>query len=239
MQTRSGFRTELATAMLMLATLDAPPLDAQSATSSLLGWSGWAQCDVTVRGPGGYSDQQTHTWVMSGGTPAVQGAFRIYPATWSVVGGGGFSRPQGTQTLDAQWARTVQSMSGPIAVYVRASDGRMLMESRHAQLRAQRAIQGYQQLTVDGKPKPPATIASEAFEWAFPPIQISRTAGPTPATTILTANGSSTGATTGSVGFMQPAGSQGTASCTWQFGQGANAPAPPPAVQARTIPVPP
>ena len=239
MQMRSGFRAVLATSMLTLATRGAPPLVAQGTSSPLLGWSGWAQCDVTVRGPGGYSDQQTHTWIMSGGAPAVQGAFRIYPATWSAAGGGGFSRAQGTQTLDAQWATTVQSMSGPIAVYVRASDGRMLIESRHTQLRAPRAIQGYQQLTVDGKAKPPATIASEAFEWAFPPIQISRTSGPTPGTTILTANGSSTRATTGSVGFMQPAGSQGTAACTWQFGQGANAPAPPPAVAARAVPMPP
>ncbi len=239
MQVRSGFRALLATSMLTLATLGAPLLDAQGTSSPLVGWSGWARCDVTVQGPGGYSDQQTHTWVMSVGTPVVQGAFRIYQATWSVAGGGGFSRTQGTQTLDAQWATAAQSMSGPIAVYVRASDGRMLIESRHAQLRAARAIQGYQQLTVDGKAKPPATIASEAFEWAFPAIQISRTAGTTPGTTILTANGSSTRATTGSVGFMQPAGSQGTASCTWQFGQGTNAPAPPPVVATRAVPVPP
>src|SRR5436190_43008 len=176
MQAHSGFCRLLATATLML-TLGAP-LAAQGTSSSLLGWSGWARCDVTVRGPGGYSDQQTHTWVMPAGTPTVQGAFRVYPATWSVVGGGGFSRTQGAQTLDAQWATTAQTVSGPIAVYVRASDRSMLIESRHRQLRAPRAIQGYQQLTVAGTAQRPATIASEAFEWAFPAIQISSTAGP-------------------------------------------------------------
>ena len=239
MPVRSLFRVSLALLASTLATALASPLAAQATTSPLLGWSGWARCDVTVRGPGGYSDQQTHTWIMSGGAPAVQGAFRIYPATWSAAGGGGFSRTQATQTLDAQWATTVQSMSGPIAVYVRASDGSMLIESRHAQLRAPRAIQGYQQLTIAGKPQRPATIASEAFEWAFPSIQIARVPGPTPGSTILSANGSSSRATTGSVGFMQPAGSQGTAACTWQFAQGAAAPAPPPPVAARAVPVPP
>jgi hypothetical protein len=198
------------------------------AAPSLTGWSGWARCEVSVRGPG-YTDQQTHTWIMSGGAPAVEGAFRVYPATWSVVGGGSLQRSQGAQTLRAQWAANA-SMSGPLALFVRASDGRVFLQSRHAQLRARDAIQGYQQVTFEGKPAAPGKISVEAFEWTFPSIEVPRNSA--------TAAGSITMPVYGSVGVMQPAGSQVTASCTWQFAQGAAAPAPPPAVPARPIPAP-
>ena len=130
-------------------------------------WTGWARCIVSVQGPG-YTDQQTHTWNLTGGTPTIEGAFRIYAGTWSVVGGGSLQRTQGTQTLVARWATNVQGMRSPIAVFVRASDGRMLISARHAQLRASGAISGYQQITIDGKPQTPGQISSEAFEWPFP-----------------------------------------------------------------------
>lgn len=192
-------------------------------------WAGWARCQISVQGPG-YTDQQIHTWILTGGPPTVEGAFRIYPGTWSVAGGGSLQRTQGTQTLMAQWATNVQGMSSPIAVFVRASDGRMLLSARHAQLRAQGAVAGYQQVTIDGNRLMPGAISSEAFEWQFPVAN-----GPSTSTTL---SGSSTPPVTGSVGFMQPAGSRGTASCTWQFGQGAAAPAPPPAVTAQAVPTP-
>ena len=200
---------------------------ATSQATSPLGWSGWARCDVNVQGRG-YTDQQTHTWVMGGGAPTVQGAFYVYPATWSAAGGGGLQRSQGSQSLSAQWATNVTSMSAPIAVFVRASDGRMLIQSRHAQLRGRDAIQGYQQQTIAGKAQRPAAISLEAFEWAFPLITV-----PPKATSV---SSSQSQATNGSVGVMQPAGSQGTASCTWQFGQGSAAPAAPPEVIARAVP---
>jgi hypothetical protein len=183
-------------------------------------WAGWARCQITVQGPG-YTDQQTHTWTISGGAPTAQGAFQIYAATWSVVGRGSLSRTQGTQALKAEWATNAPSTSAPIAVFVRASDHRMFIQSRHAQLRSAAAIQGYQQLTIAGKPQTPAKIAAEAFEWAFPVIAVSAPVAPDKN---ATANGSSTSPTNGSVGPMQPAGSHGTASCTWQFGQGSAAP---------------
>jgi hypothetical protein len=213
----------------MLALPLASPASAQatSQATSPLGWSGWARCEVNVQGRG-YTDQQTHTWVMGAGTPTVQGAFYVYPATWSVAGGGGLQKSQGSQSLAAQWATNVASMSAPIAVFVRASDGRMLIQSRHAQLRGRDAIQGYQQQTIAGKAQRPTAISLEAFDWAFPLITV-----PPRATSV---SSSQSQATTGSVGVMQPAGSQGTASCTWQFGQGSAAPAPPPEVIARAVP---
>ena len=202
---------------------------AQAQQPSSPSWTGWARCQITVQGPG-YTDQQIHTWILTGGTPTVEGAFRIYPGTWSVVGGGSLQKTQGTQTLMAQWATNVQNMSSPIAVFIRASDGRMLLSARHAQLRAQGAIAGYQQVTIGGNRLLPGAISSEAFEWQFPVAN-----GPSTSTTL---SGSSTPPVTGSVGFMQPADSRGTASCTWQFGQGSAAPAPPPAVTAQAVPTP-
>ena len=197
-------------------------------------WSGWARCQISVQGPG-YSDQQTHTWTITGGAPTAQGAFQIYAATWAAVGGGSLTRTQGNQTLTAQWATNAPALSAPIAVFVRASDHHMFIQSRHAQQRSAGAVQGYQQLTISGKPQTPGKVAAEAFEWAFPVIAVSAPVAPD---TNATANGSSTSPTTGSVGPMQPAGSQGTASCTWQFGQGSAAPAPPPTLTAQPIPTP-
>ena len=220
-------RSLLATVAPMVAPMVARPALAQSVQSSPLGWAGWMRCDVNVQGPG-YTDQMTHTWVM-GGAPTVDGAFRVYPGTWSVAGGGGLHRTRGTTSLNAQWAANVQPLSAPFAVYVRASDGKMFIQSRHTQLRARGAIQGYQQQTVAGKTQRPAPISLEAFEWLFPALEV-----PAARTTL---SGSMTLPTTGSVGVMQPAGSQGTSKCSWEFGQGAAAPAPPPAVPARAVPV--
>jgi len=205
---------------------------AQQGTSAA--WAGWARCQINVQGPG-YTDQQTHTWTISGGAPTTQGAFQVYAATWSVVGGGSFSRTQGNQTLTAQWATNAPSISAPLAVFVRASDHRMFIQSRHAQLRSTGAVQGYQQVTIAGKPQTPGKIGAEAFEWGFPVIAVS---APVPPDTHATAVGSNTSSTNGSVGMMQPAGSQGTASCTWQFGQGSAAPAPPPPLTAQAVPTP-
>jgi hypothetical protein len=191
-------------------------------------WAGWARCQIDIQGPG-YTERQTHTWAMSGGGPSLEGAFRIYPATWSVVGAGSLNRTQGNQTLTAQWAINGMSANAPIAVFVRASDGRMFIQTRHAQMRAAGAVAGYQQLTIDGKPQRPAQISSEAFEWSFPVVEVGSAAP--------TANGSSSPAVTGSVGFMQPGGSRATSVCNWQFGQGASAPAPAQTLAAVPVPV--
>jgi hypothetical protein len=234
MRSRWIRRTSMLGLSLPLSLLLSVPALSQSA-ASLGAWAGWARCEVDVTGQG-YTDRQTHLWTMSG-APTVQGAFRIYPGTWSVVGGGSLQRTQGKQTLAAQWATNVPSMSAPLALFVRASDRRMFIQSRHTQLRAKNAIQGFQQQTVDGKAKPAEAIGLEAFEWAFPTIDVTprRTVGSVvqPAS----ANGSATQPARGSVGPMQPAGAQTTAACTWQFGEDAAAPEPSPPLTARAVPV--
>jgi len=188
-------------------------------TAPIQPWSGSARCEIAVQGPG-YSEQQTHTWTLLGGAPTRQGAMQIQAATWSVTGKGSLEKTEGQQSLKAQWTTNVQGMSAPIAVLIRASDGKRLIRSWHAQLRGGGAVSGSQQLTIDGKPQTPATISLEAFEWAFPVIQM-------PATQ-TTNSGSNSSKVTGRVGPMQPAGSQATASCAWSFGKSSPPPLPPP-----------
>jgi len=221
--------------ILVLAALFAlASLAAAQQTAAPAPWGGWARCEINVSGQG-YSDHQTHTWSIRSSTSTVSGAFRVYPATWSVAGGGSVQRTQGSQSSIVQWATSAQNLSAPLAVFVRASDGRMFIQARHTQTRAPGAVSGYQQVTIDGKPQKPGPISAEAFEWAFPVVEVSR---PKPGDPAI-ANGSSTPLVNGKVGYMQPAGTQATASCTWQFGQGSAAPAPPPAVATQPTPTPP
>ena len=168
--------------LIALASLAAAQQSAPQAP-----WGGWARCEINVSGQG-YSDRQTHTWTISSSTSTVSGAFRVYPATWSVAGSGSVQRSQGNQSSMAQWATSAQNLSAPLAVFVRASDGRMFIQARHTQGRAARSVNGYQQVTIDGIAQKPATISAEAFEWAFPVVEVSRPKPGDPAT----ANGSST-----------------------------------------------
>lgn len=227
MHTRNLPCGRLAAAVVVLSGLLGSPF-AVAQTMASPPWAGWARCQIDVQGPS-YNEQAIHTWTITGTTPTIEGAFRVYPGTWSVVGRGGLQRTQGIQTLVGQWAINGQAANAPIAVFVRASDGRMFIQARHAQLRAQGAIAGYQQQTIDGKQQTPGQISAEAFEWTFPTIDA--------APNNTTISGSSTPGVNGSVGFMQPAGSRGTASCTWQFAQG-TAPASPPVVTAQAVPTP-
>jgi hypothetical protein len=38
-------------------------------------WSGSANCQITVHGPG-YSHRETHTWILAGGSPTIRGVWR-------------------------------------------------------------------------------------------------------------------------------------------------------------------
>jgi hypothetical protein len=170
-------------------------------------WSGQAQCQITVQGPG-YAHQETHSWTMNGGTPTTQGGMRIFAGTWSVSGQGSLTRTQGTQTLNAQWT-TKGSASAPVAVFVRASDGRLILKSWHAQLRQAGGVSGTQQVTINGVAQRQVPMSLEAFEWSFPAVD--------GVSSSRALSGSKSSPTTGSVGPMQPGGSKGTAVCTWNF----------------------
>ena len=187
-----------------------------SQTSALNGpWSGQAQCQVSVQGQG-YSHQENHTWTLNGAQSTPQGAMHVFPATWSVTGQGSLQRANGAQTLQAQWTVNSPPMNAPIALFVRASDGALILKAWHSQLRANSAVTLTQQLVVNGIAQAPGTSSGQAFEWTFPAAEV-----PSTSTSI---SGSNTIATNGSVGPMQPGGSQGTASCTWNFAAGTSMP---------------
>jgi hypothetical protein len=171
-------------------------------------WSGQAQCKISVQGPG-YSHHETHTWTLSGSSPTLQGAIHVFPATWSVSGQGSLRRTQGSQTLNARWTTNGSLPNAPLGLFLRASDGKLVLKSVHAQLRVKGGASGTQQLTINGIPQKPSPISLEAFEWTFPGSEVPGTS--------RSISGSNTTPTTGAVGPMQPGGSQGTASCSWNF----------------------
>lgn len=197
--------------------------------SSLNGWAGWAECSLSVEGEN-YSDQQTQTWVLSGGKPAVRGAMRVYPAIWRVTGKGPLQRSEGKQTLSAQWTTNASGMSAPFAAFIRASDGKLIFKTWHSQLRARGAIAGTQVQSIDGKREPPVPISLEAFEWSVPIAEGDAKS--------YRLQGSSAIPITGSVGPMQPAGSKGLASCTWAFVKGSKVPPLPIAGSGAAAPAP-
>lgn len=205
---RHPIRMMLALGLLLTAVVSSL---AQSTSVLNRSWSGQAQCTVNVQGPG-YSEHEVHTWNLSGGAPTVRGAMHVYAGTWSVTGQGSYQRSEGNQTNLVQWVTSASLSNAPIAIFVRASDRQMVIKSWHAQLRSPGGVTGTQQVTVNGVPQTPGKINLEAFEWPFPASgSVIRTAKTSEF------SGSKTAATHGSVGPMQPGGSQGTEQCTWHF----------------------
>lgn len=201
-------------ALAWLAFVLAMPTVLSAQASILNGpWSGQAQCTLTIQGPG-YSHQEVQTWTLSGGAPTLHGAMHVFPGDWSVSGQGSYQRSQGPQSYQAQWTTNASLSNAPIAIFVRASDGRLIINSSHAQLRSRGGVTGTQQVTINGVPQAPDTISLEAFEWQFPAAGSTADAG-------TRFSGSKTLPINGSVGPMQPGGSQGTAQCSWQFAAGA------------------
>jgi len=97
-------------------------------------------------------------------------------------------------------------------MFVRASDGKLVIKSWHAQLRSAGGVAGTQQLTINGIAQPQGVISLEALEWAFPMEEATATE--------TQISGSSSTVTKGAVGPMQPGGAQGLAACNWQFSRG-------------------
>ena len=180
-------------------------------------WSGQAQCQITVTGPG-YSEQETHTWIITGGTPTLQGAIRVYAGSWTETGQGSTTRTQGQQTFSAQWTTNASLSNAPIEMWVRVSDHRLIIKSWHSQLRSHGAAVGTQQLEINGVVQSQSPISFDAYEWGFPAVSAVDTS--------TNLSGSSSLPTNGSVGPMQPGGSQGRANCTWQFAQSGTAVSP-------------
>src|SRR5690349_8014571 len=91
-------------------------------------WSGGVQCTVNDQDQT-YSRQETQTWTLTG-APKVNDNMQVYSATWTVKGTGQLLRPQGAQTTNITWQSDAQGQAS-IAFIIRASDGRLMIMTRH------------------------------------------------------------------------------------------------------------
>ena len=189
-------------------------------------WAGWAQCQLTAQGQG-YANQQTHTWVLTSTTPTVEGAFRLYPATWTVTGQGSRQRVMGDgRTVVEQWTTAGPPRPAPISVWIRGSDATLRFTSRHAQLRSLGAATGTSTAhSPNGNPPDQTTqIGYDVYEWTFPAIE------DVPATSTTVSGSPGPRPVNGSIAPGQPPGTSLTEACSWRFVQSTVlASAPPPA----------
>jgi hypothetical protein len=174
-------------------------------------WSGWAQCQIVVQGPG-YTSRQTHSWEIAG-TPSA-GAIAEYPATWTVVGDATIDTTDPQRSIKGT-RRTEGSVPGArIGIFTRASDNRLVASLRSSQLSVAGGTTGTQQITSTGSSQPTTQqVTSAVFEWRpLPPIEDVNTS------THLSGKGSVPVSTR--LDPLQPASATGQAVCTWDFVRG-------------------
>ncbi len=111
--------------------------------------------------------------------------------------------------MSARWERNAPGVATKISVVVRASDQAILIGAGHTQLRAVGAVQGQQEVRVNGKITSQAKISLEAFEYTFPATQ--------GAANVTQISGRKTESPVGSFGPMQPGGSKIQVKCSWDF----------------------
>jgi hypothetical protein len=189
-------------------------------------WSGQAQCQLKMEGSE-YVDREVQTWTITGALTSAPGAMPIYSGTWTVNGKGTAQRTVGPHLVAAQWITKVPETSAPIAIFVRASDRRLVVKLWHSQLHVPGAIAGTREQSTAGATPTLSTMGNEAQEWPFPVIEDA------PASSYI--SGSGTIVVPSALLPMQPPGVNGSATCTWQFRQGAaSQPAPANNMEARS-----
>ena len=169
--------------------------------------SGTIDCVIDASGAG-YRDHQEHHWDVAGSNALTANAIQPLAATWTVRGQGELSRSQGSQTLTARWT-TSGAANAPMALFLRAADGMLVLKSWHAQLRIRNGIQGEQQQFIGGQPQRPVPLGLETFEWAVPLIQ-----GAVNNTALA---GTIAFEAPGPTGPMQPSNIRGNVVCRWDF----------------------
>lgn len=215
----------------VVALLVPRPALTQLAQASVV-WTGSAKCQIDVDGGENYNDHQLHTWTIKSGTsPVSEGAFLVHEASWSVTGRGyrseagsatsvGGSYPTVNQST---WTYKVTEVKAPLAVYVRASDRRLSLVARHAQLNVQNGAEGTESYRwLNGNPvcgynwfcsqqaRAPQAIAFPVYEFQFPRIE--------DAITSTHLSGWTTPMPlSGPVLPRQPSTAAGMATCTWDF----------------------
>jgi len=214
----------------LLGFVAADLASAQTGAASDGPWSGWAQCEVTAQftGPGqAYLNRQTHTWMLTGTTPTSGTDIKVYPATWTVSGGGSSQRDQGAgRTTTDSWVTAGRAMPDTITFRVDANG--VLHIASPAGLRSTDAINGTRvaQSTNGNAPAQTTAIAMYVDEWQpFPDIQ-------DVATKTVIAEAATPRAINVSIApGPAPPGTATTVACSWNFVRGGAA-TPPPAARS-------
>jgi hypothetical protein len=206
----------------LLSLVIANSVTAQAAQPAAQGWTGWAQCKLTIQAPG-YEHSETHLWKVAGG-PTKQGNMEISPMTWTVVGNGSLQRASGPTTTTAQW--TVSGTLPNVTIGATNHLDRITLQRWTNHGPARSALTGTEVTTINGVPRSRAVIL-DVQQWAFP---FSETG-----TTSTRAAGSNTLPFDGLRGPMNPpSGATGTAACTWDFARGTTSPSAAPALATPT-----
>lgn len=177
-------------------------------------WSGQAQCQVRVQASG-YEHQEIQTWTLAGGTPTQQGVMQVYAGTWSSTGQGQLAKMQGTQALAAQWSTKTAEVSGPIAMFVRGYDHRLVIKSWHSQLLSRSATQLARQFGAPGSVPANDSAVSDVYEWQFPVVEDAEGS--------INVAGTGTVVVGGSYLPQHSAASSEIANCSWHFQKGSPA----------------
>jgi hypothetical protein len=115
-----------------------------------------------------YTRKETQTWTFTGAAPTTSGDFLIYPATWTASGEGSSHRAQGSNLLNAQWTVTVPAQPVQLAVFVRASDGKLIIRQWSPRLSIPAAVKGTRRVSVNAtQPASPSNVSVAASEWDF------------------------------------------------------------------------
>jgi hypothetical protein len=133
-------------------------------------WRGQVTCNLDLQSQG-YTRQETQSWTIAGPMLRMNGAMQIYPVTWTVSGSGSAQRLQNGLTSTVQWNTSVPTANLTFAVYVRASDRRLIFTQWGSQASSAAGIRGLQQAVWNGAQQQPAAIAHPAWEWHFPLIE--------------------------------------------------------------------
>lgn len=214
-----SYRPALLLAALM--AFSAPSVFAQAPVAQ--GWAGWAQCALTIQGPG-YAHNETHLWRITGAGTA-NANMEIYPTSWTVTGSGSLDRVSGPTRKTAQW--TINGMLPNVTIAMTRHADRIAIQRWTNHGPARGALTGTETTTVNGQGTS-TRLLMDVQQWAFP-ATATRTAASTRAT------GSNSTRFDGLRGPLAPPGSMGVAECRWDFAKSPDEPAPPPRGRAKGL----
>jgi ELWxxDGT repeat protein len=129
-------------------------------------WSGTIQCVLDVQ-TGAYQRQETQTWTLLADAPTPSGDFRIYKAIWTATGNGSLKKSQGQQLISTTWSVNVPATPVQLAIFVRASDQKLIVRQWSAPKQVPGGIAGTKQITANGQPGPTSPVTAAASEWSF------------------------------------------------------------------------